>query len=508
MGETRQTPLEDLDRRAGRDLLARLIELRAAVISAGAARFDGWQPLIRRRFFLPSALNLAHYLALRDRDLRTLQTELMPWGLSSLGRSESRVLPNLDAVVHALGKLCDAPRDTLPPRPLKRAFERGERLLSRAARVIFGPEPRRRRVRIMVTLAPDAVEYDAVRRLVAQGMDCARINCAHQGPHDWSRMVDNVRRACAETGRACRILMDMAGPRARTAAVVPPETPVRLVRGDRLLLCRTGPQPHPEFAFQAACEPPEVLPQLKPGALVWIDEGRIGTRVERVIPEGVVLIMEHVPPKGARLAREKGLNFPGTALRLSSLTDKDLRDLDFIAAHADIVGYSFVQEPADIERLHAELDRRLPGTSSQRSPGLVIKIETELAIRNLPNLIAAAAGRRPLAVMIARGDLAVEIGYERLAEMQEELLWLCEAAHTPVVWATQVLERLVKKGTPSRAEITDAAMGVRAECVMLNKGPYISEALDILDHVLVRMQAHQTKKTSRLRALQSWKNAP
>lgn len=93
--------------------------------------------------------------------------------------------------------------------------------------------------------------------------------------------------------------------------------------------------------------------------------------------------------------------------------------------------------------------------------------------------------------MIARGDLAVEIGYQRLAEMQEEILWLCEAAHVPVIWATQVLETLVKTGIPSRAEITDAAMAERAECVMLNKGPHIAEAVKILDDVLTRMQAHQ-----------------
>lgn len=106
--------------------------------------------------------------------------------------------------------------------------------------------------------------------------------------------------------------------------------------------------------------------------------------------------------------------------------------------------------------------------------------------------------------LIARGDLAVEIGYQRLAEMQEEILWLCEAAHVPVIWATQVLENLVKKGIPSRAEITDAAMAERAECVMLNKGAYITEAVTILDDVLTRMQAHQLKKTPQLRALHSW----
>jgi len=109
-----------------------------------------------------------------------------------------------------------------------------------------------------------------------------------------------------------------------------------------------------------------------------------------------------------------------------------------------------------------------------------------------------------MAVMIARGDLAVEIGYQRMAEMQEQILWLCEAAHVPVIWATQVLEQLVKKGRPSRAEMSDAALAERAECVMLNKGTYIRDAVTILDDVLRRMADHQLKKTARLRALRSW----
>jgi len=103
--------------------------------------------------------------------------------------------------------------------------------------------------------------------------------------------------------------------------------------------------------------------------------------------------------------------------------------------------------------------------------------------------------------MIARGDLAVECGYERLAEVQEEILWIAEAAHCPVIWATQVLETLAKEGIPSRAEITDAAMSNRAECVMLNKGPHIVKAVQTLDDILQRMDAHQSKKQSMLREL-------
>jgi pyruvate kinase len=119
-------------------------------------------------------------------------------------------------------------------------------------------------------------------------------------------------------------------------------------------------------------------------------------------------------------------------------------------------------------------------------------------------MLFASLGWPAAGVMIARGDLAVECGFERMAEVQEEVLWACEAAHLPVVWATQVLETLARTGRPSRAEITDAAMGVRAECVMLNKGPHIVAAVTALADILCRMQAHQSKKRPLLRALRSW----
>jgi len=140
--------------------------------------------------------------------------------------------------------------------------------------------------------------------------------------------------------------------------------------------------------------------------------------------------------------------------------------------------------------------------------GIVLKIETLRGFENLPALMLAAMGARAAGVMIARGDLAVECGYERLAEVQEEILWCTEAAHMPVIWATQVLESMVKTGLPSRAEISDAGLGVRAECVMLNKGPYITQAIQTLDDILKRMGGHQNKKRPLLRALHAWGPTP
>lgn len=288
----------------------------------------------------------------------------------------------------------------------------------------------------------------------------------------------------------------------RIGIAIAPNAKQRIFRGECLLLTRDLPTTNNSTCFQANCTIPKVLDQLEVGASVWIDDGHIGAKVESITEEGVLLRIVHARFKGEKIGTNKGLNFPDTILRFSPLTQKDRQDLDFVATHADIIGYSFVQEPADIELLQRELQARLPANAS--IPGIIAKIETPLAVCNLPELIVQAAGKQPFGIMIARGDLAVEIGYQRLAEIQEEILWLCEAAHVPVIWATQVMENLVKHGIPSRAEITDAVMAERAECVMLNKGAYIAEAVTILDDVLIRMQAHQVKKTPQLRALHSW----
>ncbi len=481
-------------------LLRELVELREQVVAEGDELIAQWRPVLRRRAFLPSAVNLARYIALRRRDLRGLQEALMPLGLSSLGRCEARVLANLDAVIASLAAVAGEEL-SLPgirhPRPA--AFYRGNRFLRRHTEAVFGPTPAGRQVRIMVTLPGEAAaDYAFVRDLVERGADVVRINCAHDTPEAWAAMAANARRAAEECGRSCKVLIDLEGPRARTGRVAGPTNEVRVRVGDRVRLVVGRPERAPDPP-QLECSLPEAVAELRPGHQVCVDEGRIRLVVEATRERDALLRVTRVESKG-RLRPDKGLNFPDTELRLEPLTAKDLADLDLVAHKADIVGYSFVQSASDVARLQAELTRRAP----EHSPAIAAKIETPLAVRRLPEIILQGAGAQPFAVMIARGDLAVEIGFGRLAEIQEEILWLCEAAHVPVIWATQVLDSFVRKGTHSRAEMTDAAMAERAECVMLNKGPYVLDAVTILDDVLGRMEAHQSKKTSRLRALRVW----
>lgn len=247
---------------------------------------------------------------------------------------------------------------------------------------------------------------------------------------------------------------------------------------------------------------PETLAQLRAGNRVFIDDGKLAAVVETADAGGAWLRVARVGPKGWKPRSEKGLNFPDTALAITALTAKDLADLPHALKLAGLIGYSFVQNAADIRALQDAMAGIMP--KSWQTVPLVAKIETPRAIAELPSIVVATAGRQPMAVMIVRGDLAVEIGFERLAELQEELMWLSEAAHVPVIWATQVLEQLVKKGLPSRGEMTDAAMAVRAEAVMLNNGPFVVEGARALDRLLTRMADHQDKKTPKLRALGSW----
>ena len=276
--------------------------------------------------------------------------------------------------------------------------------------------------------------------------------------------------------------------------------------GDHVILTRTL-EPAPPTAAGAphriGCTLPEVFDRAKSGERVWLDDGKIGGVIAQVSSDEIDVRVTDVRPGGAKLRAGKGINLPDTDLQLDALTAKDIDDIDFVARHADMVNMSFVRRPADVEQLQAELERR-----DAADVGLVLKIENVAAFEHLPELLLTAMRSRKVGVMIARGDLAVEVGFERLAEVQEEILWACEAAHVPVIWATQVLDTLARTGQPSRAEITDAAMSERAECVMLNKGPHITDAIHTLDSILTRMQQHQHKKRSLLRRLQAWDHNP
>jgi pyruvate kinase len=609
----------DINRELLEDLLGELMRVREYMLDQAVDLAD--QIAMAHPNYSASALNLAHYLALRQHDLRSLQEELALVGLSSLGRCESHALASVEAVIRAARALIgESGHSSHLPGPHIAPSVSGRAQLVTHTEDLLGPEPPERSVRIMVTLPTEAgTDYTLVRKLVGSGMDCARINCAHDNLEIWRAMALHVRQAAHELERPCRILVDVAGPKLRTADLPPGPAvvvwkprrdalrgvvePARVLltagpniawssdgfdaaltlpadwlsqlrggdiinlrdaRGKRRQLlvtdarpdgCSTearqtayvvegtefrigrrsvGRQPRVRSCRIAALEPapgalvlrtgdvlviaaldsvshrggwqndarriactlPPDLTGIAPGDALWFDDGKIGGRIRRVSPHELEVEITQAKPGGSKLRADRSVNLPDSQLERAPLLSKDLADLAFVAEHADLVGLSFAESAEGIQQLASALHER-----TEREIGIVLKIETRRGFERLPQLLLAAMRNYPVGVMIARGDLAIECGYERLAEVQEEMLWLCEAAHLPVIWATQVLDQLTRTGQPSRAEITDAAMSGRAECVMLNKGPHIVQAVCTLSDILARMQAHQQKKRSLFRKL-------
>jgi len=574
-----------------------------------------------------SARNLAHYIALRRHDVRDLQERLTANGLSSLGRAEADVLGAVDALLRVLHRLAGNQEHA----PEAEDAAEGARLrgwdsLERNTETLLGQTPRERNVRIMVTMPSEAaIDFGLVRDLLLNGMNCMRVNCAHDGPEQWAAMISNLKRAIQETGRECRVHMDLGGPKLRTGALQPdpavlkyrpqrdaygriisparifltparePQKPsaladacvpvpaswlAKLSPGDRIkfkdargasrsmlvteidgknrwaeghytsylipgtvleavcakpsphagkkLAARVGDLPRRPGSLvlrrgdtleilrssapgRAAVSDhqgrllsppiigvaqPDFLDHVRVGEKIKLDDGKIGGIIRAVDTDKIKVEIVQARAKGSTLRAEKGINLPESELRVSPLTADDIKALDFVAKNSDMLGYSFVRTESDVRDLQARLEKL-----GAEKVGIILKIETRQAFEQLPALLLAAMHSPRIGVMIARGDLAVECGYQRLAEVQDEILWVCEAAHVPVIWATQVLESLAKEGVPSRSEITDAAAGVRAECVMLNKGPYIVNAVRALDDILRRMEGHQRKSRSTLRKL-------
>jgi pyruvate kinase len=432
-----------------RDALQEVIRLRENIPRDSGEIMHGWDAIIKLPAYRSSATNLALYLALRRYDLSDLQPALSTLGLSSLGRCEGHVMANLDAVAAALTRICGT---ASPDFPSAEAWAEGGSVLEGQRRALFGHDGEA--TAIMATLPGEAATDAAfVETLVAGGMDCARINCSHDEGETWVAMARNVRLAARKVGKACAILMDLPGPKCRVETLSP-EKPERLHVGDRYRLAAAPGRAGVDLPVMSISFA-DIVAHLPLDAQVWVDDGKLRGRVVAIEGSDRIIEVIGARAKGEKLRVEKGVNFPGTPLGIPALSADDRAALPVVAEHADMVGFSFVQRPQDI----ADLDRAIEAARPGRAPmPLVLKIETPEAVRNLPRLIVEAAGTRPCAVMIARGDLAVELGYARMAEIQEEILWLCEAARIPVIWATQVLDELVKEGLPSRAETIDAAM--------------------------------------------------
>ena len=572
------------------------------------------------------ARNLVHYTTLRTSDRRGLQGNLESLGATRLSTAEPAVKARLQAAHNVVSAL-DGRSPQFAEEDVSDAIVGADELLEQHTEALFGAEalPGDSSY-IMVTLPIEAAyDQELVARLVDSGMELARINCAHDGPEVWKRMIDNVRAAGEAAGRYIPISMDLAGPKIRTGRIAPGPAVVRvrvqrddagtviqpcrlwmipedcelaeapmaentlgrpivsvhvsreffdalevgetirvedargkkrklgvikkdsegaLAEGEQNIYLQLGAELRTETAKTAVGSVPQVLQKLRPqtgdkivltsadvvcdpqvggipkisctlpeavralevGQQVLFDDGAIAAKVVEIrevkdteATAGTVEAELLVTRGGAKLAEYKGINLPDTELPLPSLTEEDEAALAFVAEHADMAAVSFIRTREDVAYV-LEKFRELGADDL----GLVLKIETIPAFENLTTILLEGMRHAKFGVMLARGDLAVEMGFARMAEVPGQVMAMVEAAHVPLIIGTQVLESMAKSGLPTRAEITDVAWALRAECIMLNKGPHIPEAIAILREIGVKMDRSQRKNRMLLHHVRSW----
>jgi len=331
---------------------------------------------------------------------------------------------------------------------------------------------RLRHAKIVATLGPSSSDERRIRSLFEAGADIFRLNFSHGEPQDHLARLDAIRRLEAEMDRPIGVLMDLQGPKFRLGRIGGGRVELdigqkfRFDLSDELGDKARAPLPHEE-----------VFAALSVGAMIFLDDGRVRMRVERVGPDFAETIVE----TGGPISDRKGVNLPGSVLPLSALTEKDRRDLQFGLDHGvDWVALSFVQRPDDV----AELRKLVAGRAAVMS-----KLEKPAALTRLEEIIDLSD-----AIMVARGDLGVELPPEDVPGQQKAIVNACRRAGKPVVVATQMLDSMIHAPTPTRAEASDVATAVYdgADALMLSAetaaGDYPVEATSMMNRIIARVE--------------------
>ncbi|MFA6630032.1 MAG: pyruvate kinase [Sulfuricurvum sp.] len=302
--------------------------------------------------------------------------------------------------------------------------------------------------------------------------------------------------------------LSVDGKKRKIRHIAPQTDPIRLFTGDELIITEKEIFGRSALLDEAGnvlepavirCSFGGMLSAIQIRENIFIDDGKIALKVISNDEDSVRCRVINAKSNGTLLKAEKGINFPDTYIKTPAITDADRENALSVLGFADSLSISFCQSAEDIRSI-----QKLLLENGRNDIGIIAKIETKQAVSAMPEILSALLDSENSGVMIARGDLAIEVGFENMAYIQEALLDICDAAHLPVIWATQVLESKMKSNLPSRAEVTDAAMAGRAECVMLNKGAFAIDTIDVLTRILDDMHRISKKNKQLLQRETLW----
>ena len=338
-----------------------------------------------------------------------------------------------------------------------------------------------RRARILATLGPATRQQERLTALIEAGMDAARLNFSHGTHEEHAALIQAVRLAAQRAGRSVTILQDLQGPKLRTGPTSD-NRPIHLEVGQSIQLT-SKPGPSTTASIGISC--PTLAKDLRPGARVLLRDGEIQLRVVRI--EGDRVMAEVTA--GGDLGPEAGVHFPGLCLSSEALTEKDLTDLAWGLKHGiDAVALSFVRRPGDVRAIREAMVQHVPGPLQ---PWVIAKIERAEAIEELPGILAEADG-----VIVARGDLDLDVSSERVPSLQKRIIREANAAGKIVITATQMLESMIHSPRPTRAEVSDVANAVfdGSDALMLSGetavGDYPVEAVEVMHRIIVDAESN------------------
>lgn len=333
-----------------------------------------------------------------------------------------------------------------------------------------------RRVKIVTTVGPAVSSVEMLRALMETGADVVRVNAAHGSQEDRLQIINMVREAAASVGRSIPILLDLRGLKIRTGPLPEDTFGMEISRGDEI---RLVPGPVVSSNDQIGINLEQFLSVVEPGSRVLISDGLIELVIDRVNDDHAVGV---VTRPGTVLSRQ-GVTLPGAPIKGGALTDVDIEDIRFaVDQRVDYIGLSFLNDANDLTQA-----REIAAAHGDGSyiPGLVAKIERPQALLDIENI-----ARESDVVMVARGDLGVQLPPERVPRAQKDIIAACNAAGTPVITATQMLESMIQNPVPTRAETNDVANAVwdGTDAVMLSAetavGAYPLEAVAVMDRVI------------------------
>lgn len=334
------------------------------------------------------------------------------------------------------------------------------------------------RTKIVATIGPASAEVDVLRRLAQAGVDVFRVNFSHGREQDRERFLANIRQVEESLGRPLAVMADLCGPKIRVGHIAAGE--VELQAGARIVIQR---DPVEGTAQRISTTLAELVDSVKVGERILLDDGKLCLRVESRNPprEFTCTVV-----RGGKLSSGKGVNLPHTALKLSALTEKDRRDVRWICKRSfDYVALSFVRSAQDVLELRKLLAKGRSGAQ------IVAKVEKPQALEQIEEIVAAAD-----VVMVARGDLGVEMDLPAVPVAQKRIARLCQQAGKPCIVATQMLETMTASPVPTRAEVSDVANAVldHADAVMLSGetavGKYPVEAVTVMNEIVDQIQAY------------------